>query len=224
MTIPIEDTADLDCEPGHIVVPPANPQLQRAAAWFVLALIVVGLGAEFQQEYNVIQYLKKTHPPTEVCNIAPNHSWLERFVYLHTGLDDAQARECHEQHRIASLHWCPNPVIVLVTLCWRCIMGDTPARSITTLLSQQPYLVQVALIVVAGCVLGLLVYNLTLAVPGMVAKIVQSPDREREQRYEAVQATLRPKSEPRASPVHAQAKLRKAPAMRRRLVRIQEEV
>lgn len=207
MTLP-DDTFDLDFEPGRIEVPPANPQLLKACAWFFLALVFVGYVSEYQQEAAVIQHLKLTHPLSDECISVGPGNWLERA----SGLQEAKQRICDEQRRIAALSPYPNLLVVFVTLPWRCVMGDTPIQSVTLLLASQSYVISVCLIVVSGCVSGLLIYHVLMALPQFVTRILQAPDVARVQRYEAIQQQLRP---PKIRLVHVQAKQRISTLARR---------
>lgn len=217
MLPPLDTFDDLDFEPGHIEVPPANPQLLKACGWFFLALVLCGYVSEYQQEAAVIQHLKATNPLTDECIAVGPGSWLERASGLHA----EKKRICDEQHRIASMSSYPNMLVVFVALPWRCFMGDTPIQTITLFLASQNFLISGLLIVVGGCVAGLLVYHLFMALPQFIGKMLQVPDQARVQRYEAIQEQLRPA---KIRLIHVQAKQRNATLTRRQPLFITEDV
>jgi len=186
------DPNELDVEPGEFVVPPANRDVVRIVSLFAASLFLVSFAVEFQQEFVSIRALKENTPLTEACldSHAPSMTWLERMAFLYSGLEDAHARQCQEQHRVHSLLSVPNPFIVLVNLLWRGFVGDNAAVALTRLLSQQTYVVQASLIFVTAAVIGLVVYNLILALPAWVASMAQSRDTRRREVYEDIQRQL----------------------------------
>jgi hypothetical protein len=218
MTHDDDDLDYLDCEPGHIEVPPANPQLVKACAWFFLALVLVSYVSEYQQEAAVIQHLKLTHPLSDECLSVGPGNWLERASGLHA----AKQQICDEQNRIAALSPYPNLLVVFVTLPWRCVMGDTPIQTITLLLASQSYVISVCLIFAGSCVSGLLIYHVFMALPKFVSNVVQARDVARVQRYEAIQQLLRPP--PKIRLIQVQAKQRSATLLRRQPLCITQEV
>ena len=187
------DPNELDVEPGEFVVPPANRDFVRIVSWFASVTFLLSFAVEFHQEFVSIRTLKQNVPLTLSCIASSTQSmtWPERMAYLYSGLEDAHARQCHEQHRVDALLSIPNPFIVLVNLIWRGFMGDNAAVMLTRLLSQQTYVVQASLIFVTAAVIGLVVYNLILALPAFVASMAQSRDTRRREVYDDLQLQLR---------------------------------
>jgi len=187
------DANELDLEPGEYIVPPANRDLVRIVSWFISVTFLLSFAVEFHQETVSIRSLKQRMPLTASCIESSTQSmtWIERMAYLYSGLEDAHARECHEQQRIHALLSIPNPFIVLINLIWRGLMGDNAAVMLTRLLSQQTYVVQVSLIFTSAVVIGLIVYNLILSLPTYVASLAQSRDARRREVYDDLQQQLR---------------------------------
>jgi len=195
------DPNELDVEPGEFIVPPANRDFVRIISWFASATFLLSFAVEFHQEMVAIRALKENTPLDPSCTeFSPQSlSWLERMAYLYSGLEDARARQCHEQQRVYSLLSIPNPFIVLVNLMWRGLMGDNAAVMLTRLLSQQTYVVQASLIFVTAAVIGLLLYNLILALPSWIASMAQSRDTRRREVYDDLQLQLRRQTASEAS-------------------------
>jgi len=187
------DPNELDVEPGEYIVPPANRDFVRIISWFASATFLLSFAVEFHQEMVAIRALKDNTPLDPSCTaFTPQSlSWLERMAYLYSGLEDAHARQCHEQQRVHSLLSIPNPFIVLVNLMWRGFMGDNAAVMLTRLLSQQTYVVQASLIFMTTAIIGLVVYNLILALPAWIASMAQSRNTRRREVYDDLQLQLR---------------------------------
>jgi hypothetical protein len=183
---------ELDVEPGEVIVPPANRDAVRIVSWFLSVTFLLSFAVEFHQELVSIRTLKESTPLSLACleSSTPAMTWLERMAFLYSGLEDVHARECQEQLRVHSLLSFPNPFIVLVNLLWRGFVGDNAAVVLTRLLSQQTYVVQASLILVTAAVVGLVVYNLILALPSWVASVAQSRDTRRREVYEDLQLQL----------------------------------
>ena len=97
----------------------------------------------------------------------------------------------------------PNPLFVFVNMFWITFLGSNASLTLSHFLSQQGYIVQVALIVVTAAVFGALVYHLVLAIPSILVRVWQllkTTEREKFVRYEKAQADLRPTPTPPREP------------------------
>lgn len=190
------DTSDLiDIEPGgggHFVQV-SNTEINciRVILWLIIGVVCIGFLVEYWQEVVAISVLKESNVISPECYKLPDPNWFFRVLTIYSGMEDAQARECHEQKRIASLLPFPNPFIVLVNLFWRGIMGDNSGSSLSRFLSQQSYIVQLFLIVVPICVIGIIVYNLALVIPGAIVRLLHTRDYQQADHYATVQQQLK---------------------------------
>jgi len=73
---------------------------------------------------------------------------------------------------------------------WRATVGDNGAMTITHLLSQQSYLVQVSLVVATALVIGALLYSFATALPGMLLKLTTRNERQKQDEYRKAQEQL----------------------------------
>lgn len=142
--------------------------------WLVACgLFVFGFCCEYYQEYNNISQLKALNVISEECK--PTHeqpTWYWSMAKIYTGLGSSQERECHEQLRIASLLPIPNPLVVCMNLIWRAFVTENAGYALSTLLSQQSYIIQFGLIVGAVVILSLTIYSLIMKGPDFINTLV----------------------------------------------------
>jgi len=181
----------LDVEPGEVTVPQANAALVRLLLRIPLALFALAYIWEYYQEYYNIKQLKAATSVTEQCLHAPQYNWSMRMIMQLSGVGDAQQRECEEQRRILAMVSLPNPLIVVVNLVWRSLAGHNAWLTMTRVLSQQSYVVQVTLIVVAGAVIGLVAYRLILRAQAALGYLIMYRERSLHTTYQLKQSELR---------------------------------
>ncbi len=187
-----EDNADLDLEPGvGVQLHAPHPFFVSFCSMLVISLFFVSYGSEYFQEMHEIAALKLATPFTDAClegETAESFSWLHRLIYHASGLQDMTERECWNQRRVASMLRFPNPLSVFVSLFWKAFIGKSPLGDI---FSRQSFLIQCVLIVSASIVVGVIVYNFALKLPGFFTSLVQLPDLHRREQFEEVQQRIR---------------------------------
>ena len=189
------DVSEVDLEPGasgvQVHIGRAEWVLVRCVVWFLCGVCVSGFVCEYWQEYANIRALKDAHIPTLWCVMsAEDTPFYMRWFSYYSGLDDAEARMCHEQRRVASLLPWPNPLVVLLNVIWRACIGDNTGEALARLLSHQSYVVQIALIVTTAAALAMLIYQLAANLPNIITTLLHMQQYARHMRYKHIQANL----------------------------------
>ena len=136
-------------------------------------LFVLGFCIEYYQEFVTIAALKANHPLTLECTITPPDEWaITRWLKTQTGLSDQHSKECQEQMRIHALLPIPNPLMVLFNLVWRVFLGDHASLELSRLMSQQSYIVQIALVVTIVLAAVFLIHSFFTHIPSNIARLL----------------------------------------------------
>ncbi len=117
--------------------------------------------------------------------------WHWRLLSTLTGEEQKRAQECTEKRRIDALLPWPNPMVVLISLLWLSLVGVDTGRTLSQLLGQQSYLVQVVLIVTTCVVFGATAYQLLLAMPHACVRILYARQLAKQRQFEQIQQQMR---------------------------------
>ncbi len=187
-----DDDESFDIEPGvGVQLHAPHPHFVSFCSMTILMFLFASYYSEYVQEMHAIAALKQATPFTDACiegYTAESFSWFHRVIFHASGLQDIAERDCWNQRRVASMLHYPNPLNVLVHLIWKAFIGQSPLADI---FSRQTYVVQCTLIIAAAIVVGLLVYNFALKLPGFFTTLIQLPDLRRKEEFQELQQQLR---------------------------------